>query len=179
MSYFSRLTDIVTCNLSDILAKEKDPSTALRRIVAEMEEGLSGARRSVKAAANNVSELEQELAELRAQIAQWVVRAKQSLADGDESAARAALSRKKEQEDLSAGLEQQLTSAIATHDQLKTTLRALEARLSDARRRESDEGETADQQVESPKSSSSSTTADRSHEIDEELAALKRELGEG
>ena len=40
MSYFSRLTDIVTCNLSEILAKESDPATALKRIVAEMEEGL-------------------------------------------------------------------------------------------------------------------------------------------
>ena len=50
MSYFSRLTDIVTCNIGDMLRREDDPKGAIRRIIEEMEEGLGGARRSVATA---------------------------------------------------------------------------------------------------------------------------------
>ena len=178
MSYFSRLTDIVTCNLSEILAKEADPATALNRIVAEMEEGLEGARRSVRTAEANVARLEQELADLRKQIAQWVDRAKQALADGKEAEARVALTRKKEQEDLTAGLERELTAAIGAHGQLTTTLRALEARLSDARRREA--GDVDDEIGNSASADTSAEPpASRSREIDDELEALKRQLENG
>ena len=45
MSYFSRLTDIVTCNLTELLAREADPAAALEGIIAEMQEGLAGAKR--------------------------------------------------------------------------------------------------------------------------------------
>ena len=44
MSYFSRLTDIVTCNLTEILARETDPLAAVGEIIAEMQEGLAGRR---------------------------------------------------------------------------------------------------------------------------------------
>ena len=42
MSYFSRLTDIVTCSLSDILANEADPAMAIGQIIREMEERRVG-----------------------------------------------------------------------------------------------------------------------------------------
>ena len=46
MSYFSTLTDIVTCNLSEILANEADPEAAIEQIIYEIQEGVSGALRA-------------------------------------------------------------------------------------------------------------------------------------
>jgi phage shock protein A len=135
MPYFSRLTDIVTCRLSVMLASETDPQQALPEIIREMEEGLQGALRSVRTSVENVARLEGEIAEQRESAANWRKQAKQALGSGQEDQARLALLRKREVEDLIAGLEQQLNAAIATQTHLKTILHALEARLADARRR--------------------------------------------
>ncbi len=183
MSYFSRLTDIVTCNLSEILAKEKDPQRAIAQIISEMEEGLAGARRSVKTAANSEEKLSRELAEHRAQIDYWTREAREHLKAGDENQARLDLVRKGEAEDVIAGLEQQLKAAEATREHLTTTLRALEARLADAHRKANQlhsgtESATGSASNAAAKAAGAAATDDsRARKIEEELEALKRELG--
>lgn len=184
MSYFSRLTDIVTCNLSQILAEADDPHAALDQIVREMEEGLAGAKRSVNTACQSQERLEREIDEHRNQIGNWVEQAKQELAAGHEDAARLALMRKREVEDLIAGLEQQFKAAVATREHLTTTQRALEARLAEARRRQLEmQGVSTEQPAGPPPSSSAGTapplSAVETHDerVEAELNALKRELG--
>ena len=138
MSYFSRLTDIVTCNLTELLARAEDPAAALQEIIAEMEEGLAGAQRCVNRALKSEQDLSDELADYRGQVSTWVDRARTALESNDEDSARDALLRKGELEDLMAGLEREHAAAVSTRESLATTLRALEARLSDARRRRHD-----------------------------------------
>ncbi len=104
MSYFSRLTDIVTCNLTEILARESDPQAAIQSIVREMEEGLAGAKRSVSTANGSVARLNREIGEHQSQADQWMDQAKTELQKGNESGARTALMRKQEIEDLGRGL---------------------------------------------------------------------------
>jgi phage shock protein A len=178
MNYFSRLTDIVTCNLAEMLAREADPSAALRKIVAEMEEGLAGARRSVGTATANEERLSREIAELGGQAEQLTDEAREALRNHDESAARVALIRKQEVVDVVAGLEQQHKAACATRDHLNTTLRALEARLSEARRRQHELQTSAKTAVTSSQSAHASLEDDdpRARAIDDELDALRREL---
>lgn len=136
MTYFSRLTEIVTCNLNTILADVADPLAAIREIILEMEEGVSGARRSCQTAAANEHRLTTEMDAHRTQIAFWTARAKEELTKQNEVQAREALLRKREIEDLVAALQQQQQAATLTREHLQTTLRALEARLADARRKE-------------------------------------------
>jgi phage shock protein A len=178
MNYFSRLTDIVTCNLAEMLAREADPAAALRKIISEMEEGLAGARRSVGTATANEERLRREIAELGGQVDQLTDEARDALRNHDESAARVALIRKQEVVDVVAGLEQQHKAACATRDHLNTTLRALEARLSEARRRQEELQTSPKATVSSSRGASGVIEDDpRSRAIDDELAALKRELG--
>jgi phage shock protein A len=178
MNYFSRLTDIVTCNLNEMLAREADPAAALRKIITEMEAGLAGARRSVTTASTNEERLGKELAELGGQADQLTEEARASLRAIDESAARLALIRKQEVVDVIAGLDQQLKAACATREHLTTTLRALEARLSEARRRQL-ELETSQKVGIAAKGGATAIADDpRADEIETELAALKRELGQ-
>jgi len=135
MAYFSRLTDIVTCNLTSLLERNNNCSRFLEGIIQEMNDGVAGAQRCVATAVANVTRLETDLQEQRKAVCDWLARAQESLKTSDESQARLALERKYEVEDLIAGLEQQLQAAIGTRDHLSTMLNALEARLADAVRR--------------------------------------------
>jgi phage shock protein A len=180
MSYFSRLTDIVTCNLSEILAKEADPVAALEQIVYEIQEGVAGAERSLKTARNNVEKLEREIAEHAAESERMAERAKRLLQENDDDGARRALVRKSEQLDLVAGLQQQRHAANNLVQHLTTMYRALEARLHDAQRKQHEllTGETS---IISPSSEAEpdlTTEPSRTLEIENELAALKKELGQ-
>jgi phage shock protein A len=185
MSFFSRLSDIVSCKLEDLIAEQVDPPAAMARIIAEIEEGLAGAKRSVTAAAGSEERLKAELEERRKQAAWWGNKAREEMAGDNEEAARQALLRKRETEDLEAGIEQQLAAATSTREHLTTTLRAIEARLSEARRRLHDlqapsSGASAKPAAarRGPAGSSPPPTIDRTRaaQIEEELAALRREL---
>lgn len=175
MTYFSRLTDIVTCNLTKLLAEADDPVAALQDIIAEMDAGMAGARRSMQTAQANEDRIRGEVEEHSNQVTHWSNRAKEHLVAGAEDQARLALVRKREVEDLVAGLEQQLQAAEQTTQHLATTFGALEARLAEARRRQqAGVGSEA-----SPEADSSAESAPKvSMEIEDELAALKRELGQ-
>lgn len=182
MSYFSRLTDIVTCNLTQLVNSATDPRAAIAEIVAEMEEGLAGAQRSVNTANNSEQRLKREIDEHRQSVVSWTSKAREQLAAGSELEARQSLMRKREVEDLIAGLEQQHKAAIATKQHLATMQRALEARLSEALRKREELG--VDTEPVSAAVSgrfqippATAITDDRQTQIDAELEALKRELG--
>lgn len=183
MSYFSRLTDIVTCNLSELLADADDPHAALEEIIDEMRAGVEAAQRSVKTATATEERIRIEISELSGQLKYWTDIARQELKNQREDKARLALMRKGEVEDLIAGLKQQHTSAESTLTHLKTTLHALEARLADAIRRRasvaSDAEDAAEpQEVGLASSADADTASERERQIEAELAALRRELGD-
>ena len=178
MAYFSRLTDIIQCSLTRMLEESDDPIATLAQIISEMETGLAGAQRSMKTAIANEDKLRTEINEQSGQVTHWTDRAKEELTAGNEDKARLALIRKREVEDLSASLEDQLKAAEQTREHLSTTFRAIEARLADAKRRQQvleagGEWTEDDAPAEAPDESS------RSSEIEDELAELKRQLGQG
>jgi phage shock protein A len=184
MAFFSRLTDIVTCNLTEMLAQAADPRATLEQIIHEMEQGIAGAQRSMKTAADNETRLRREIDEQRRQVDYWIAQAREHVAANQEQLARIDLLRKHEVENLIAGLEMQHKAAAATREHLTTTFRALEARLADARRRMTalmsgdDPAATASA---SPAASGGTAPATSgpgrvTDVIDVELAALKREL---
>lgn len=180
MSYFSRLTDIVSCNLSRLLAEAADPQAAIQQIITEMEEGVAGARRSVNTAALNERRLQREIDEHRAQISAWGDKAREHLRQGADDLARSALLRKREVEDLIAGLDQQHRAAVQTREHLATIQRALEARLAEAQRRKHDmtgEDSEAPLMTASIAPQASFPHDERLSQVDAELEALKRELG--
>jgi phage shock protein A len=174
MPYFSRLTDIVTCNLTQLLQAAEEPRAALQEIIREMQEGVAGAQRSARTAESQVLRIESEVAEQRQQLQYWLGEARKALQANDETTARRAILRKQEAEDLLAGLEQQLQAAIATRQHLNTVLHALEARLADAQRRlEAPEPLEAVRSV--PAGAVPTTT--RGSRVDAELDLLRKELG--
>lgn len=188
MTYYGRLSDIVSIGIDDLLAEAKDRPNAIAQIIAEIEEGLNGARRSVTGALKSLEKLRAELAERRAQADRWGDLARQELGAGNDDAARQALFRKRETSDLAAGIEQQVAAAVSTHDHLQTTLRAIEARLSEARRRQIELAQIAGEAAARPRKKGDSTYGrasdaagidpTRIQAVEDELSALRRELGQ-
>jgi phage shock protein A len=134
MAFFSRLTEIVACNLKTLLKDAADPNLAIRDIIGEIEDGVAGARRSCKTATDNIERLTREIDKQLGQVALWHAKAIESLRSHDETQARYALQRELEIADLSEALKQQQRAAEGTLEQIKTTLKGLEAQLATARR---------------------------------------------
>lgn len=177
MTFFSRLSDIVTCNLTELLRASDDPATALVEIIGEMEEGVAGARRSVATASENAQRLRGEIDTLESQVASLRETARQAVSNSREEDARRALLRKQEAEDVAAGLTQEFAAAVATRDHLETMLRALQARLADARRKQSELASGGELAEDEERTYTMTMPADvRSEAIEEELAQLKREM---
>ena len=179
MSYFSRLTDIVTCNLTRLLAQAEDPHAAILEIIQEMQEGLAGAQRSVNTARASEDHLRQEIDSHQSQIEMWLSKVKEQLQAGAEADARQSLLRKREVEALIAGLAQQHDAAIKYREHLSTMQNALEARLSEAlRKRESLGVPATDPQSNVPDylAHPPIITKHADHDVDAELERLKKEL---
>ncbi|MFN9718227.1 MAG: PspA/IM30 family protein [Planctomycetota bacterium] len=180
MPHFSRLTDIITCSLSDILSTSEHPAQTLTEIIEEMNEGLGACRRNVRTAMMNADRLHREIKGYEYQISEWKDHARTSLSDGDEDKARDALTRKVELEDLISGLRPELDAAHAAQQQMFRIQKALEARHAEAiRKLEELTGQPTAITLESETAviSASAANVRRQSEIEAELAALKKELG--
>lgn len=176
MPHFSRLTDIVTCNLTEILETSIDPATTLLEILAEMDQGLAACSRSVKTSSGNYERISREIALHNAQIGHWIREARQHLTSGDEVAARESLTRKVELEGLVAGLKPEMEAAYATWQHMLRIQRALEARHSDASRRLAEiTGQHPDRDPD-PEFSVKDQDTTTAKEVDAALEALKKEL---
>lgn len=134
MPYFSRLTDIITCRISDLLASAADPRLALSEILSEMREGLEACDRNLHTYSVSRDRLEQEIAGHETQAVRWRDEAREHLGAGNEDAARLALQRKYELEDLVAGLRPELEAATGNWNNMQRIRRALEARFAEAQR---------------------------------------------
>jgi phage shock protein A len=179
MPHFSRLTDIITCSLTEILETAADPRRTLAEIIDEMNEGLSACRRNVRASSTNSDRLQREIADYESQVKEWKDRARQSLAHDDEDAARDALRRKVEVENLVAGLRPELEAAATARQNMLRIQKALDARHAEAvRRMEELTGEPLSHRLESETAevSASAASQQRASEVEAELEALKREL---
>ena len=179
MPHFSRLTDIITCSLTEILAAAAEPAVTLQEIMEEMNEGLAACRRNVRTSIGNSERLKREIAEYETQVVVWKDRAKQNLASSDEDAARNSLRRKVEVEDLIAGLRPELDAAVSASQHMLRIQKALEARIAEAvRKLEELTGQTSAIRLESETAVHSAVAASQqlSSAVEAELEALRREM---
>ena len=130
---FKRISDVIAANLNDLVDRVEDPERMIKQLIREMEENINSAREGVVDALASEKQLAKELDSQRRQAEEWHSRARRALEAGNEALAREALLRKKEHDGIVANLETSWESARRTGDRLKTQLRALEAKLEEAR----------------------------------------------
>ena len=130
---FKRISDVIAANLNDLVDRVEDPERMIKQLIREMEENIGSAREGVIDAVASEKQLAKELENQRRQVGEWHDRARLALESGNETLAREALMRKKEHEGIVANLQASWESARRTGERLKSQLRALEAKLEEAR----------------------------------------------
>src|SRR6266496_3883806 len=136
-SIFKRINDVITANINELIDRVEDPERMIKQIIREMEDNIRKAKEGVIEAIASEKQLQKDLENHRRQSAEWLKRAEEALQANKEDLARAALARKKEHDNIIKALEPSWEAANNTSDRLKTQLRALEAKLEEARRKRS------------------------------------------
>ena len=135
MSIFSRVADILSANVNDLLDRAEDPEKMVKMLVLEMEQRIEEARAGVAKAVAGEKQLEASLAKNREQAAQWQAKAEAAIDRNDDELARRCLERKKEFDAIAASLQPQWEAARRTGDALKADFRRLEEKLDETRRK--------------------------------------------
>jgi len=135
MGIFKRMADIIKANINDLINKAEDPAKMLDQILLEMQENLREVKIQVARAIADEKRLRQQLDQNKAQAQNWESKAVLALQKGDEELAREALKRKKSYSDIAASVEQQWKDQNDVATKLKDSLRALESKIDEARRK--------------------------------------------
>lgn len=133
MGIFRRVNDILAANLNELVGQFEKPETMLKQAVREMEQAV---HRTMHRGAQVIAQeklLTRQQAVQQEQIGYWQTQAEQAVRNSDDNAARRALLRKSEHEQLLAPLGQQLASVEQASQRLRHQVQALRTQLAQAR----------------------------------------------
>jgi phage shock protein A len=134
---FKRINDVLAANINDLIDRVEDPERMVKQIIREMETNIAQAKEGVVDAITSEKKLQKEVSEHRSEAEQWRVKAENALENNNEDLARSALVRKHEHDKILKNLEPGWGAAVNTSTHLKAQLRALEAKLEEAKRKKS------------------------------------------
>ncbi|HEU5072899.1 MAG TPA: PspA/IM30 family protein [Polyangiaceae bacterium] len=135
MGIFARLARLIQSNLNDLISRSEDPEKMLNQIVIDMNTQLIEAKKQVAASIADEKRLQKQ-AEAELQGAkEWERRAMMAVRAGDDNLAKEALLRKKEHDQLAEQFQSQWQKQKQAVDQLKLALRALNAKIEEAKRK--------------------------------------------
>ena len=135
MKIFSRVSDIISANVSDLLDRAEDPEKMVKLLIVEMEEHIEKAREGLAKAIAGEKQLEASLKKNRDAAADWQSKAEAAIERSDDDLARRCLERKKEFEKIADSMQPQWEAARRASDALKSDFRRLEERVDEARRK--------------------------------------------
>ncbi len=135
MGIFARLAALIKSNLNDLISRSEDPEKMLHQIVIDMSAQLIEAKKQVAASIADEKKLAKNVEQEAANAAEWERRAMLAVRSGDDALAKEGLARKKEHEQLAEAYRQQWQKQKAAVEQLKLALRALNAKIEEAKRK--------------------------------------------
>lgn len=137
IALFKRINDVISANINELIDRGEDPDRMIKQVIRNMEENIAQAREGVVDAIACEKQLQKKLESNQKQSADWLAKAEMALNNGNEEAARSALSRKQEHDTICKTLAPAWESARNTSKRLKVQLNALEAKLEEAKRKRS------------------------------------------
>ncbi len=84
MNFFSRVSDIINANVSDLLDRAEDPEKMVKMLIFEMQEQIATAREGVAKAIAGEKKLEINLSKNRDEAAAWHAKAESAVGRGDD-----------------------------------------------------------------------------------------------
>ena len=135
MRLFRRIADIISANLNEMVDRFEDPETMLKQAVREMEQAVAEALDSAVTVVATEKLTTRELEKHRRDGKDCERHARQALAEGNETAARRAITHKVQHDRIVAALEDQQTAAADSSRKLRRQIDAMRAKLAEAKRK--------------------------------------------
>jgi len=132
MALLERVSTLVRANLYDLIDKAEDPEKMIKQVILDMQNQLLQVKTQVAIAIADQHLLEKKQKENEDKVAEWMRKAELAVDKKQDDLARAALQRVESYRDLSTSFAQQVTDQRAQVENLKTALRQLDQKLTEA-----------------------------------------------
>src|ERR1700738_2107569 len=132
MALQDRVATLVRANLNDLVDKAEHPEKMIKQVILDMQNQLLQVKTQVAIAIADQHLLTKKQKENEDKVAEWMRKAELSVDKKHDDLARAALQRVESYRDLTDGFAQQVTDQKAQVENLKTALRQLEQKLTEA-----------------------------------------------
>ena len=133
MALMDRVATLVRANLNDLLDKAENPEKMLKQVILDMENQFIQVKRQVAIALADLHLLERKKNENAEKEAEWMRKAELAVDKKDDELARAALERAVSFQMLAENFAQQIGDHHRQVESLKSALKRLEVKLSEAR----------------------------------------------
>jgi phage shock protein A len=132
MALLERVSTLVRANLNDLIDKAEHPEKMIKQVILDMQNQLLQVKTQVAIAIADEHLLKKKHKENEEKVAEWMRKAELSVDKKQDDLARAALQRVESYRDLTEGFGEQITDQKAQVENLKTALRQLEQKLTEA-----------------------------------------------
>ncbi|MEM6683021.1 MAG: phage shock protein PspA [Pseudomonadota bacterium] len=133
MGIFSRLTDIINSNITDVLDRAEDPKKMIRMVIQEMEDTLVEVRTSAARTIADRKDIERQLRRMDDAQVSWTEKAELALRKGREDLAKGALIEKAQVADMAAALTEELQLISDGLERHEEDIYKLESKLKEAK----------------------------------------------
>jgi len=133
MALLDRVATLVRANLNDLVDRAENPEKMLKQVILDMENQFIQVKTQVAIALADLHVLEKKKKENGEKHAEWMRKAELAVDKKDDELARAALERALSFQQLTESFEQQIADQQTQVETLKSALKKLELKLSEAR----------------------------------------------
>ena len=133
MALLERVSTLIRANLNDLIDKAEDPEKMIKQVILDMENQLLQVKTQVAIAIADQHLLEKKQKENEEKTAEWMKKAEMAVGKKEDDLARAALHRVESYRELAGYFTQQVSDQKAQVENLKTALRQLEQKLTEAK----------------------------------------------
>jgi phage shock protein A len=135
MGIFSRLKRLIASDVNDLINKAEKPEKILNQLIIEMNEQLVESKKAVAMAITDEKKLEREKNNRLTQAQEWERKAMLAVNNNKDDLAKEALLRKQEYDNAASEYQRQWESQKISVEQLKESLRELQNKIDEARRK--------------------------------------------
>jgi phage shock protein A len=132
MALLERVSTLVRANLNDLIDKAEEPEKMIKQVVLDMQNQLLQVKTQVAIAIADQHLLEKKQKENEEKVAEWMRKAELAVDKKQDDLARASLLRVESYRELSENFAQQVADQRAQVENLKSALRQLEQKLTEA-----------------------------------------------
>ena len=133
MALLERVSTLIRANLNDLIDKAEDPEKMIKQVILDMENQLLQVKTQVAIAIADQHLLEKKQKENEEKTAEWMKKAEMAVSKKEDDLARAALHRVESYRELTGNFTQQVADQKTQVENLKTALRQLEQKLTEAK----------------------------------------------